>query len=309
MTGFTASIDGRTLTLTNLDKALYPDGFTKGEVVDYYLRVAPVILPHLRDRVVTRLRFPDGVDGISFYEKNPSPGLPSWVPTQVVVTSDSTVQYVLAPDAASLVALANLAAIELHTPQWRIPPRQDTAIQLSENAPLSDQVIIDLDPGPGIRPADQARAAILLATELAHDGLECVPRLSGGKGLQLLAAIAPTPGRVVTEYVRSIGARLAAQHPDLFVIQVTPSLREGRVFIDYNQNLPGRNTIALYSLRAGPSPAVCAPLTWDEVASLTGDTMPRRSAHDVVTNLEQVGDLAAGLLSADRPALPPNIGR
>jgi bifunctional non-homologous end joining protein LigD len=303
MDELTAEIDGRVLTLSNLDKPLFPDGFTKGEVIDYYVRVAPLLLPHLRDRVVTRIRFPDGVSGPSFFEKNLSPGLPSWVPRQVVVSPDSTVTYVLVDDAATLAVLANLAALELHTPQWTIPDRSD-AIDLGAMPPPSDRLIVDLDPGPGTTTSEHARAALLVANRLAADGLVGVPRTSGSKGLQVQAAIAPTDGSAVTAYVKGIGTELVRQHPDLFVVNVTPSQRVGKVFIDYNQNLTGRNTVSLYSLRGREEPTACTPLTWDEVGAAVEGAPLRFVAGQVLERIGRLGDLADVLLDPVRPNIP-----
>lgn len=298
-----AEIDGRVLTLSNLGKPLFPDGFTKGEVIDYYVRVAPALLPHLRDRVVTRIRFPDGVAGLSFFEKNLSPGLLSWVARQVVVSPDSTVTYLLVDDAATLAVLANLAALELHTPQWTIPDR-NRLVDLEVAPPASDRLIIDLDPGPGTTTADHARAALLVANRLAVDGIVSLPRTSGSKGLQLQAAIAPTEGTAATAYVKAIGTELVTEHPDLFVVNVTPALRVGKVFIDYNQNLTGRNTISLYSLRGREAPTVCTPLTWDEVGSAVDGSPLRFTAGQVLERVDHLGDLADVLLDPSAPNIP-----
>lgn len=303
MDELTAEIDGRVLTLSNLDKPLFPDGFTKGEVVDYYVRVAPALLPHLHDRVVTRIRFPDGVSGPSFFEKNLSPGLPSWVPRQVVVSPDSTVTYVLVDDAAALAVLANLAALELHTPQWTIPDRS-RPVDVEAAPPPSDRLVVDLDPGPGTTTADHARAALLVANRLAADGIVGLPRTSGSKGLQVQAAIEPTDGAAVTAYVKAIGTELVAEHPDLFVVNVTPALRVGKVFVDYNQNLTGRNTVSLYSLRGRDEPTACTPLTWDEVGSAVEGRPLRFTAGQVLERLERLGDLADVLLDPMRPKIP-----
>jgi bifunctional non-homologous end joining protein LigD len=303
MADLVAEIDGRTVSLSNLDKPMYPDGFTKGEVIDYYLRIAPVLLPHLRDRVVTRVRFPEGSQGIGFFEKNASPGLPDWVRTQLVETSDSLVDYIVVDDAATLVVLANLASLELHTPQWRIPGRTAGRISPGE-LPRSDQLVIDLDPGEGLAWADQVRATLLVAARLAEDGIVAIPRTSGGKGLQLLAPVAPTPGRRVTAYAHRIGEQLTTAHPGLFVASVAVAGRRNRIFLDYNQNLPGRNTVSVYSLRAGSRPNVSTPLTWDELAASAATGPLRFTASDVLDRVAATGDLASDLFTASRPAIP-----
>ncbi|WP_028708659.1 DNA polymerase domain-containing protein [Propionicicella superfundia] len=304
MDDLTAEIDGHVLRLSNLGKPLYPDGFTKGEIIDYYVRVAPVLLPHLRDRVVTRLRLPAGVAGTGFFEKNAPPGLPGWVRRHVVTSPDSTVTYVVVADTATLAVLANLASLEIHTPQWRIPGGRSGALNLDATPPPSDQVIVDLDPGPGTTTADQARAALLIAARLAADGILGLPRTSGGKGLQIQAPIVPADGRAVTAYVRAIGTELVATHPELFTVSVSPAVRAGKVFVDYNQNLTTRNTISLYSLRAGDAPTACTPLTWDEVGAAAEGAPLRFTAGEVLDRVQRWGDLADVLLDPIRPLLP-----
>lgn len=309
MDRITAEIDGRTVTLSNLDKPMYPNGFTKGEVIDYYLHVGPVILPHLHGRVVTQVRFPDGSGGVSFFEKNASPGLPSWIPRRRVDSPDSSVDYVLAEDRAALAVLANLAAIELHTPQWRAPDGFTGTIDLTSAPPLNDQLVVDLDPGQQTTMAHVARAALLVAARLADDGIVAVPKTSGGKGLQLLAPIAPTSGAQATAYVRAVGAELTAAHPHLLLIGVSPAARVGKVFIDYNQNQTGRNTVSLYSLRAGDSPAASTPLTWDEVGDALEGAPLRFSPSNVLDRVERAGDLAAELFDTQRPSVPQVTAR
>ena len=192
-------VGDRTLTLTNLDKVLYPSvGFTKAEVIDYYLRIAPVMLPYIRDRAMTRLRFPDGVgpDRFSFYEKNAPMGTPDWVRRVNVSTSDGIIDYVVADDEATIVWLANLAALEMHVPQWTVSSATavDGVVSLPEpeprpGEPLANRVVVDLDPGAGMTIVESARAALIVAARLAEDGMIPIAQTSGSKGIQVYAAI------------------------------------------------------------------------------------------------------------------------
>ena len=198
-------VGDRTLTLSNLDKVLYPaTGYTKAEVINYYLQIAPTMLPHIADRALTRLRFPDGVgtDRFSFYEKNAPMGTPPWVRRTKVGTSDGIIDYVVADDQPTLVWLANLAALELHVPQWTIGsarPGRAGVVDLPEldprgGEPLANRVVVDLDPGAGMSIVESARAALIVAARMAEDGLIPVPQTSGSKGIQVYAAVAARAG-------------------------------------------------------------------------------------------------------------------
>ncbi|MDN5725689.1 MAG: non-homologous end-joining DNA ligase [Propionibacteriales bacterium] len=313
------TVGDQQLSLSNLDKVLFPEaGWTKAEVINYYVQIAPTLLPHIVDRAVTRIRFPDGVGELAmqFYEKNLPPGCPDWVGRQQVRTSDGVVSYVTADNAATLVYLANLAALELHVPQWSIgsaTPDTDGVITLpgkepAEADPLADRIVVDCDPGPGITMIDNARAAMIIAAELAGDGLIPVAKTSGNKGLQVSAAIAPAPCEDARAYVQAVASRLSRRHKELFVVQVAKAARANRIFLDYNQNMAARNTIAPYSLRARPHPRVATPLTWDEVAAVDDPTALQFSPEDVLARVTEHGDLAEDLLITDPPALP-DIGR
>lgn len=305
-------VDGRALRLTNLEKVLYPaTGWTKGEVVSYYLQVAATLLPHLRGRAITRVRFPNGTGegATSFYEKNLPPGCPDWVDRLTVAGSEGEITYLQATETATLVYLANLAALELHTPQWTAEPdavRGPTPLPLSDPGPPSTTVVVDLDPGEGLDPADLARAAMLAGGLMATDGLHPLVKTSGSKGLQLYAAIAPTAGRACTAYVQGLGRRLHQHEPDLFVTTVTVAERAGKVYVDHNQNLTGRNTVAPYSLRGkNPFPNVSTPLEWDEVAAVESADDLRFHPDAVLARIAERGDLFAELLGpTDPPPLP-----
>jgi bifunctional non-homologous end joining protein LigD len=307
-------VGGRTLTLTNLDKVLYPSvGFSKAEVIDYYLRIAPVILPHIRDRAMTRLRFPDGVgpDRAPFYEKNAPIGTPEWVRRVKVNTSDGIIDYIVADDEAAVVWLANLAALEMHVPQWTVSSAtpEDGIISLPElephaGEPLANRVVVDLDPGAGMTIVDSARAALIVAARLAEDGMLPIAQTSGSKGIQVYAAIAPTRSKSAWGYVKQLNASLHTAQPDFFVATMSVEQRAGRIYVDYNQNLAARNTIAPYSMRGRERPAVATPVTWEELGSVRGPDDLRFTPEDVLVRVAEYGDLAADLLHPDAAQLP-----
>jgi bifunctional non-homologous end joining protein LigD len=307
-------VGSRTLTLTNLDKVLFPSvGFTKAEVIDYYLRIAPVMLPHIRDRAMTRLRFPDGVgpDRVPFYEKNAPMGTPDWVRRIKVNTSDGIIDYVVADDEAAVVWLANLAALEMHVPQWTVSSATpaDEIISLPElearrGEPLANRIVVDLDPGSGMTIIESARAALIVAARLADDGMIPIAQTSGSKGIQVYAAIAPTRSKTAWSYVKQLNASLHKAQPDFFVAAMSVAQRAGKIYVDYNQNLAARNTIAPYSMRGRERPAVATPVTWEELGSVRGPDDLRFTPEDAVARVAYYGDLAADLLTSDAPQLP-----
>lgn len=288
-------VAGRDLQLSNLDKVLYPAaGFTKGEIIEYYTRVAPVLLPRLAGRPLTRIRYPNGVTEASFFEKNAPAGTPPWVRTVTLPvpgssTGRESLDFVVADDLPTLIWLANLAAIELHTPQWRI------------GAEGPDLLVIDLDPGPPAGLAECAEVALLVRERLAADGLAAVAKTSGRKGMQLYAPISATqPADVVSAYAKRVAEELARTHPRRITAQMTKRLRSGKVFIDWSQNSAAKTTVAPYSLRAEPAPSVSAPLLWSEVES---GQVTRLAPGDVLTRVAEHGDLLETLADPG-PALP-----
>ena len=310
-------VGGRELSLTNLDKVLYPSvGYTKAEVIQYYSAVAPTLLHYIGDRVLTRVRFPDGVTAEPFYEKNPPPGTPSWVRTVPIGTSDGVVTYVVADDQATVVWLANLAALELHVPQWRVSnasPGADGVIDLPggeprAGEPLADRVVVDLDPGAEMTIVETARAALLVAARMVEDGLIPVAQTSGSKGVQVYAAVQPCRSRDAWAYAKSLGVAMREAHPDLFVATMSLASRAGRIYLDYNQDLAARNTIAPYSMRGREWPAVATPVTFDELGTVETPGDLRFSPEQVLHRLAERGDLAADLLLADPPPLPRIAG-
>jgi bifunctional non-homologous end joining protein LigD len=297
----TVDVAGRKLTLSNLDKVLYPDaGFTKGEVMDYYTRVAPALLPHLAGRPVTVKRYPNGVDAAFFYEKNAARGTPSWVRTVSLPAPGSTmnrdrIDYVIIDELATLVWLANLAALELHVPQWQVPPGSD--------APRTDLIVFDLDPGKPAGIAECCEVAVALNDVLREDGLSPVAKTSGSKGMQVSAAVVVNDQRRTSSYAHRVAERLERELPKRVVSKMSKSLRGGKVFVDWSQNNPAKTTVAPYSLRARPQPTVSTPLTWDEVAA--GGKLSF-SAPDVLERVADHGDLFAAVLSDADRARPPD---
>jgi bifunctional non-homologous end joining protein LigD len=296
---FLVSIGGRDLELSNLDKLMYPAaGFTKGEVIDYYTRIAPVLLPHLAGRAVTRIRYPNGVDGAHFFEKNKPGGTPDWVhlerlPVPGSTMSRETVDFVVVDDLPTLVWLANLAALELHTPQWRVGADPDL-------------LVVDLDPGAPAGLRECSAVAVLMRDRLAADGVEAYPKTSGKKGMQLCCPISGTQGaEVVSLYAKRVAEELAAMVPGSITARMTKAVRPGKVFIDWSQNSAAKTTVTPYSLRAQEVPTVSTPLTWDEVEAVgTGEAPPRQyRAAEVLDRVEELGDLLGGLATAG-PVLP-----
>ncbi len=285
----TVEVGGRKLKLTNLDKVLYPEhGFTKGEVIDYYVTVADVLLPHLADRLLTRKRWPDGTDAQPFFEKNIPRGTPDWVRTVFMAEhGDNGVEYVVAEDLPDLVWLANLAALELHVPQWKVGPRGGQRD--------ADLIVFDLDPGPPADVIDCCRIAMAVRDRLADDGLAAYPKTSGKKGAQLYVPIEPAPSTRTSAYAKQIADELARAMPDQVVSSMDKRLRGGKVFIDWSQNNAAKTTVAPYSLRGAEQPTVSTPLTWDEVEGAEKRSDLVFVAGDVVKRVEQYGDLLAGM--------------
>jgi bifunctional non-homologous end joining protein LigD len=293
-------VDGQNIRLSNLDKLLYPD-FTKGEVINYYSRVAPAALPHLKGRPLTMRRYPDGVNGMSFYEKNAARHAPPFVRTVTVDTPGSstgaeTLDFAIVDDLPTLVWAANMAALELHIPQWTVGPRG------ARHNP--DLLVFDLDPGPPATIVECCRVAELLRTELAADGLSAVAKTSGSKGMQLYCAISTTAPDGPSAYAKALAERLSTAHPDLVVAKMAKELRPRKVFIDWSQNNQYKTTVAPYSLRAREHPTVSTPITWDEVESCRKPADLVFTADDVLDRLDDHGDLFEPLLVKKRPKLP-----
>ena len=299
-----ADVDGRHLPLSNLGKVLYPaSGFTKGAVLDYYSRVAAVMLPHVQDRPVTFRRFPDGVSGKSFVEKHVPSHAPDWIRTVSVPSSGGggwgredtpagDVEYAVIDDRPSLIWAANLAAIEFHVPLWHAGRRGTLPGR-------PDHMVFDLDPGPDTSIVECCRVATWIADRLAGRGREPVAKTSGSKGMQVYVRL---PARTEWDTARERALRIAQSiekdHPELVVTNMKKNLRRHRVLIDWNQNHPAKTTVAVYSLRGGADPAVSTPVTWDEVADCEQSGDPDRlrfGPGEVLDRVERHGDLFAPL--------------
>ena len=263
-------IDGRRLRVTNLDKVVYPEtGTTKGEVIAYYSQIAPLMLPHMRGRPVTRKRWVDGVGtadapGESFFTKQLERGAPDWIRRMPIEHSDGPKEYPLADDVASLVWFAQIAALELHVPQWRFTH--------SGGRGMPDRMVLDLDPGPGVGLAQCAEIARIARGILSGMGLEPMPVTSGSKGIHLYARLPTTDDGTglqssddVSAVAKEIARLIEADHTELATHVMAKSQRGGRVFIDWSQNSASKTTIAPYSLRGRARPWVAAPRTWDEL--------------------------------------------
>jgi len=309
-------VDGRSLALTNLAKVLYPaDGFTKAEVLDYYQRISPVLLPHIAGRPMTLRRFPHGVGDLSFFEKHAPAHRPEWVRTEAVVSHSSrsrspgeTVSYLVIDDLPALIWVVNLAALELHVPMWRFadPATTTTSTHATDASGTTgaepygsaepDLLVFDLDPGAPATIVDCCRVAEALRPALEADGLRPLPKTSGGKGLQLYAPLSGRTAEQASELALGYARRFERELPRLVVSRMTKSARPGKVLIDWSQNNGSKTTIAPYSLRARDLPTVSTPVTWDEVAACGSVADLTFTAPDVLARVEAHGDLFAALV-------------
>ncbi|MCW2837714.1 MAG: dependent ligase [Marmoricola sp.] len=294
-TEVSVQVDGRTLTLVNLEKVMYPrTGTTKGEVLNYYAQIAPVMLPHLAGRAVTRIRWPHGTGDTSFFEKNAPSGTPSWVRTATVPTSGSRTQsgeegelrFPVIDSLATLTWLVNLASLELHVHQWTVTKR---------GRPQNpNRLVIDLDPGEPAGLGECSEVALLVRDRLAADGLDSVPVTSGSKGLHLYAGLDRSrTHEEVRDYAKQIAEELEKEHSKLVVSQMTKARRGGKVFLDWSQNTGAKTTISPYSLRGRDLPTVAAPRTWDEVEAGADDPLALEHVRfeEVLERVLDQGDL------------------
>lgn len=287
------AIRGKRLTLSNLDKVFYPKaGFTKAQVIDYYLRIAPVLLPHLRDRPLTLKRYPNGVEGEYFYEKNCPAHRPPWVKTAPIWSDQNQrlMQFCLVQDVASLAWATNLADLEMHVPLHR---RQDVD--------RPDSVVFDLDPGAPADLVQCCEVAVILKEAFEGLGLASFVKTSGSKGLQVYVPLHTRIGYGETKpFARAVAEALAAKRPGLVVSNMKKSLRGGKVLVDWSQNDPHKTTVCVYSLRARERPTVSMPVTWEEVRQCLRAKDPRPlsfEASAALRRVEERGDLFAPLLS------------
>jgi bifunctional non-homologous end joining protein LigD len=281
-------VEGRRIALSNLEKVLYPaTGFTKGELLHYYALSAGVLLPHLRDRPVSFLRYPDGPDGQVFFTKNVPPGTPDWVTTAEVPRSEGPARMVLVQDLPSLMWAANLVT-EFHTPQWPIGAPGE-----------ADRLVFDLDPGAPATVVECCEVALWLRDRLAADGVEAYAKTSGSKGLHLLAAVRGATSDQVSRYAKQLAVEAEEAMPRTALHRMTRSLRPGKVFVDWSQNAARKTTATPYTLRARPHPAVSAPVTWSEVEECRAPAQLAFLAQDLAPRVQDFGDLLAPLLDPD----------
>lgn len=292
-------VDGRSLQLSNLDKVLYPElGFTKAQVIDYYARIAPVMLPHLADRCITLRRYPNGVEEASFFEKRCPSHRPDWLRT-AVGPGDRTgaIHYCCLDEAASLVWTANLAAIELHSP-------------MATSADLGSPTILvfDLDPGLPATIVQCCEVALLLREVLDSVGLSGFAKTSGSKGLQVYVPLNDEHTHDhASSFALAVGQLLMKQHPALVLVNMAKSQRTGKVLVDWSQNSRHKTTVAPYSLRAKSRPTVSTPVTWDEVATGSRGVELSYEVADVLARVTKHGDLFAETLTL-RQSLPMPAG-
>jgi bifunctional non-homologous end joining protein LigD len=290
--GVEVRVGERTLKLTNLDKVLYPQtGFTKRDVIEYLVHIAPAILPHLAGRPLTRKRYPNGVDDKFFFEKNTPSHRPEWVKVAPIELSKKTVEFTVCDDLPTLVWLGNLAALELHT-----------SLSMADPIERPTMMVFDLDPGPPATIVECCHVALLLQGMFEHLGLRAFPKTSGNKGMQVYVPLnVPDATYERTKgFSRAVAETLEASEPELVVSRMAKALRGGKVFIDYSQNDEHKTTVAVYSLRARERPTVSTPITWDEVRSCAASGDPDELVFDaaqVIARVAEHGDLFAPVAS------------
>jgi len=281
------SVGDRKIQVSNLDKVLYPKaGFTKGQVIDYYIRVAPVLLPHLKDRPLTMKRYPDGVEGEFFYEKNCPSHRPKWVQTAQVwsESNDRMMNYCLVQDLPTLVWAANLADLELHT-----------SLSRKNNIERPTMMVFDLDPGAPADIVQCCQVSLWLRDLLGNMKLKSFPKTSGSKGLQVYVPLNTSVTYDQTKDLsRALAQHLEGEHVDLVTSNMSKAVRKGKVFVDWSQNDEHKTTICVYSLRAREEPTVSTPVGWDEVENCLKkkkvDLLKFRS-DKVIARFEKRGDL------------------
>ena len=280
-------VEGRKLKLTNLDKVLYPaSGFTKGQVVDFYVRIAPLLVPHLAGRPLTMKRYPEGIDHEYFFEKNAPMHRPDWVKTAPVWSESNhrTIHFILANDLPTLVWIANLASIELHP-----------SLSLAADIATPTMIVFDLDPGPPANIVQCAQVGLWVREIFDHFGLESFPKTSGSKGMQIYIPLnTKTSYQQTKSFAHAVARLLEQEHPELVVSDMKKAVRTSKVFVDWSQNDQHKTTILVYSLRARERPTVSTPITWEEVEQALKKKDAARlvfEAKDVLARVEKMGDL------------------
>ena len=296
----TVDIQGRELTLSNLDKVLYPGaGFTKGQLIDYYVRIAPALLPHLKDRPLTMKRYPEGVGGFFFYEKNCPTHRPEWVKTAKVWSygNNRWMDYCLVQDLPTLVWAANLADIELHT-----------SLSKGQKIEQPTMLVFDLDPGAPANIVQCCRVGLWVRDVFERLGLEAFPKTSGSKGLQVYIPLnTPVTYEDTKPFARELARQLENQHTDLVVSDMKKALRVGKVFVDWSQNDQYKTTVCVYSLRAKERPTASTPVTWKEVEAALKKEDPEALVFDsdqAIARFEKMGDLFEPVMKL-KQKLPP----
>ena len=280
-------VGGKRLQVSNLDKILYPKArFTKGQVIDYYIRVSPVLLPHLKKRPLTMKRYPNGVEAEFFYEKKCPSHRPPWVNTAKVWSegNQADIYFCMANDLRTLVWAANLADLELHTSLAQYPKIQSPTM-----------VVFDLDPGPPANIVQCCQVGIWLRKILNDFGLECFPKTSGSKGLQIYVPLnTPANYETTKTFAKNLAEHLEREHPELVVSRMAKALRAGKIFVDWSQNDDHKTTVCVYSLRAKEYPTVSTPVTWQEVEATLKKADPQKlvfKSDEVLKRVEKQGDL------------------
>jgi len=296
-------VEGRKLKLTNLEKVLYPAaGFSKGQVVDYCVRIAPALLPHLRGRPLTMKRYPEGVDREYFFEKNAPKHRPDWVQTAPVWSEGNrrTIDYILANDLPTLVWIANLASIELH-PSLSIAPEIEQPTM----------IVFDLDPGPPANIVQCAQVGLWVREIFEHFGLKSFPKTSGSKGLQIYVPLNTKTSYDETKpFAHALARLLEQEHPELVVSDMKKAVRTNKVLVDWSQNDEHKTTISVYSLRARERPTVSTPVRWEEVEQALKKKDAGRlvfESKDVLARVEKMGDLFEPVLTL-KQKLPKLVG-
>ncbi|MGH9529993.1 MAG: non-homologous end-joining DNA ligase [Terriglobales bacterium] len=298
----TIEVEGKSLTLTNLDKVLYPAaGFTKGQVIDYYARIAPALVPQLAGRPLTLKRYPGGVDQEFFFEKNATKHRPDWVKTAPIWSEGNQrhVNYILVNDLPTLIWIANLAAIELHP-----------SLSLAKNIACPRSMVFDLDPGPPANIVQCCQVGLWLREIFEHFGLQSFPKTSGSKGLQIYVPLnTSTSYKITKPFAHALARLLETEHKELVVSDMKKQLRVGKVFVDWSQNDEHKTTVSVYSLRAREHPTVSAPLKWEEVEQAfkkKDASLLVFEAEQVVKRVEKTGDLFEAILTLKQklPKLP-----
>ncbi|MGZ4829156.1 MAG: non-homologous end-joining DNA ligase [Candidatus Angelobacter sp.] len=293
-------VEGRQIKLSNLEKVLYPKaGFTKGQVIDYYVRIAPVLLPHLADRALTLKRYPNGVDGMHFYEKNCPSYRPPWMKTAKVWSEGNNrfMDYCVVADLPTLVWLGNLADLELHTSLSRAPETQRPTV-----------IAFDLDPGAPATIVQCCQVGLWVREIFGQFGLQAFAKTSGSKGLQVYVPLNTAVTYEQTKpFARAIAQLLEERHPDLVVSDMKKALRVSKVFVDWSQNDDYKTTVNVYSLRAKDQPTVSTPVTWPEVENCLKKGDPELlvfTSDKVLQRVEESGDLFEPVLKL-KQKLPP----